>query len=128
MDQAVLSAVAKDRCKSSFRIEHCLHRRTGGCLAAYHAAEALLHERTGSGAKTHRGLRSEFARLARTEPRIDPGFLRFLANAYEVKSVADYDTEPENVSAATAQAAIEGAARMIEAMAEVLGAPESSVG
>jgi hypothetical protein len=58
-------------------------------LAAYPAAEAFLHHRTGKIAKTHRGLRTEFARLARTEPRIDPAFVRFLANAYEIKSVAD---------------------------------------
>ena len=52
-------------------------------LAAYHAAEAFLHDRAGRTARTHRGLRSEFARLARTEPRIDPMFIRFLATAYE---------------------------------------------
>jgi len=40
-------------------------------LAAYHAAEALVLERSGKIAKTHSGLRSEFARLTRHEPRID---------------------------------------------------------
>ena len=43
-------------------------------LAAFHAAEAFLLDRTGNLAKTHRGLRTEFARLARTEPRMDPAF------------------------------------------------------
>jgi hypothetical protein len=37
-------------------------------LAAYHAAEAYLFERTGKAARTHRGLRSEFGRLARGDP------------------------------------------------------------
>jgi uncharacterized protein (UPF0332 family) len=33
-------------------------------LAAFHAAEALLYERTGNIARTHRGLRAQFARIA----------------------------------------------------------------
>ena len=32
-------------------------------LAAYHAAEAYIFERTGKGVKTHRGLRATFSRL-----------------------------------------------------------------
>ena len=40
-------------------------------LAAFHAAEALLRNRTGKVAKTHRGLRAQFARIANDEPRID---------------------------------------------------------
>lgn len=39
-------------------------------LAAFHAAEAYIFEQTGRAAKTHRGVRSEFARLAKAEPRI----------------------------------------------------------
>ena len=44
-------------------------------LAAYHAAEAYLFERTGKAAKTHRGLRSEFGRVtfARGEGGGAPG-------------------------------------------------------
>lgn len=34
-------------------------------LAAYQAAQALIFERTGKAAKSHNGVRSEFARLAR---------------------------------------------------------------
>jgi uncharacterized protein (UPF0332 family) len=40
--------------------------------AAYHAAEAYIFEQTGKVATTHRGVRGEFGRLARCEPRIDP--------------------------------------------------------
>jgi hypothetical protein len=80
-----------------------------------------LHHRTGRIAKTHRGLRTEFARLARTEARIDPAFVRFLANAYEIKSVADYGAEPDaNVSMADAHAAIETAGRLIECIAGLI--------
>jgi uncharacterized protein (UPF0332 family) len=39
-------------------------------LAVFHAAEAYIFEQTGKAAKTHRGVRSEFARLAKAEPRI----------------------------------------------------------
>ena len=40
-------------------------------LAVYHAAEAYIFERTDQVAKTHRGVRSQFGRLARREPGID---------------------------------------------------------
>ena len=63
-------------------------------IAAFHAAQAYLYERAARPAKTHRGLRSEFTRLARDEPRLDQSFSRFLAVAYEVKSVADYAELP----------------------------------
>ena len=90
-------------------------------LAAFHAAEAFLHDRTGNLAKTYRGLRTEFARLARSEPRIDQSFSRFLANAYEVKSIADYGTEPASLSPEAANAVIDTAERMIDAIAILLG-------
>lgn len=47
--------------------------------AAYHAAEAYIFEQTGKVATTHRGVRSEFARLVRREPSIDRELTRFLA-------------------------------------------------
>jgi uncharacterized protein (UPF0332 family) len=63
-------------------------------LAAYHAAEAYIFERTGKTVKTHRGLRATFTRLAREEPRIAAEYLTFLASAYELKSIADYGVGP----------------------------------
>jgi len=39
-------------------------------LAAFHAAQALIAERTGMDAKTHRGVHAQFARLTRNEPRL----------------------------------------------------------
>ena len=39
-------------------------------LAVFHAAETYIFEQTGKVAKTHRGVRSEFSRLAIAEPRI----------------------------------------------------------
>jgi uncharacterized protein (UPF0332 family) len=96
-------------------------------LAAYHAAEAYLHHRTGKIAKTHRGLRTEFARLALSESRIDPEFVRFLADAYEIKSIADYGAEPEaNVSLEQANMAIETAGRLIECIADLIGSRDGT--
>src|SRR4051812_2180547 len=63
-------------------------------LAAFPAAEAYIFEQPGRTAKTHRGMRSTFSRLARNEPRIAPEYLPFLARAYELKSIADYSVGP----------------------------------
>lgn len=91
-------------------------------LAAYHAAEAYLFELSGKAVKTHRGLRSEFARIARTEPRIEREHLTFLAQAYELKSIADYGTgaAARPITERDAAATIAAAARFIDAIARLL--------
>src|SRR5271169_1052474 len=89
-------------------------------LAAYHAAEAYIFERTGKPAKTHRGLRSEFSRLARSEPRIGREYLTFLAQAYEYKSIADYSvgsTSPP-ITAEDARSTIDTAERLIDCIGQ----------
>lgn len=58
--------------------------------AAFHTAEAFIVERTGKIAKTHSGVRSEFARLARKMPEIDRAYSIFLAKTYKYKEIADY--------------------------------------
>ncbi len=40
-------------------------------FAAFHAAQTLVFDRTGKVAKTHRGVQSEFAWLAKVDPCID---------------------------------------------------------
>lgn len=91
-------------------------------LAAFHAVEAYLFERTGKPAKTHRGLRSEFSRLARNDPRIDREFLIFLTEAYEYKSIADYGVGPisHSITAEGARSAIDTAARLIDCIGTIL--------
>jgi uncharacterized protein (UPF0332 family) len=82
-------------CLRDSRVCHTLVPRVAGreaYLAAYHAAAALLIERTGSTARTHRGLRGQFARIAKDEPGIDRSLTEFLAPAYELKTLADYAT------------------------------------
>jgi uncharacterized protein (UPF0332 family) len=91
-------------------------------LAAFHAAEALLYERTGRVAKTHRGLRVQFSRITRDEPRIDQSLAEFLGRAYELKSLADYGTGAEaSISLATAEAAIKTGTRFVDCIARLIG-------
>jgi uncharacterized protein (UPF0332 family) len=91
-------------------------------LAGYHAAMAFVLEKTGKAAKTHSGLRSEFARLARIEPRIDPRLVGFLARAYTLKSAADYGVDPlAAISVEQASEASSVARQFIDTIAELIG-------
>jgi uncharacterized protein (UPF0332 family) len=90
-------------------------------LAGYHAAMAYVLERTGKAAKTHSGLRSEFARLARTESRIDTKFVGFLARAYTLKSAADYGVDPlAAISLAQAREAAEMARQFVDVIDDLV--------
>jgi len=90
-------------------------------LAAYHAAQAFVFEVTGKAAKTHNGVRSEFARLALNEPRIDQAFATFLARTYALKENADYAIGVEAaLSISDAQQAIEGADHFVDEIARIL--------
>jgi len=92
-------------------------------LAAFHAAQAFIFERTGKVAKTHQGVHAEFNRLAKGEMRIDRELQRFLAQAYNLKSVADYEMGPEAVvQLKRAAVAIESAGRFVESIAELCSA------
>jgi uncharacterized protein (UPF0332 family) len=90
-------------------------------LAGFNAAQALVFTHRGRIARTHRGLRSAFAELARDQLSLDPGFTRFLAEAYRSKENVDYgggDAAP--VTEAEAQQMIETADRFIKAIAKIL--------
>jgi uncharacterized protein (UPF0332 family) len=90
--------------------------------AAFYAAEAYIFEHTGKAAKTHHGVRSEFARLARREPHMDRELTRFLATAYQLKATADYGIGPTAapITADEAAAAIATAGRFIDIITQVL--------
>jgi uncharacterized protein (UPF0332 family) len=90
--------------------------------AAYHAAEAYIFEQTGKAATTHRGVRSEFGRLARREPGIDRELTRFLGTAYQLKATADYGIGPTAapITADQAAAAIATARRFIDTITQSL--------
>lgn len=91
-------------------------------LAGFHAAEALISERTGKVARTHEGVNSQFHRLTRDDPGIDTELRAFLGRAYNLKAIADYETGPGSlVSSEQAEAALVTAVRFVEAVAGLLG-------
>ncbi len=90
-------------------------------LAAFHAAQALIAERTGKDAKTHKGAHVAFARLTKDEPRVDAELRRFLPQSFNMKAVADYELGPDAViPPEQAAAAIETASRFVERIAALL--------
>jgi len=93
-------------------------------LAVFHAAQAVIFERTGKVAKTHRGVQNEFLRLTRDDPHFTPDQRIFLSQAYNFKAVADYETGPEaEISAEKATAALEGGRSFVDAVRYVLIPP-----
>ena len=94
-------------------------------LAVFHAAQALILERTGKVAKSHRGVQTEFHRLAKDEPDLDKSFPVFLTQAYNLKAVADYETGPDSLlPPERAGAAIEMAGRFVESLSKLLAKPD----
>ena len=90
-------------------------------LAAFHAAQALIFERTGHEAKTHRGVHRQFALVSKDEVTLQADLRRFLAQAYDLKSVADYGTGPEAVIPLDrAAAAIAIARRFLDVVAQLV--------
>ena len=91
-------------------------------LAGFHAAQALIFERTGHSVKTHGGVKTEFHRQIRGDTRVDGDLRAFLGFAYNLKAIADYQTGPgSDVSPELAAEAIESAARFVAKMAELIG-------
>lgn len=94
--------------------------------AAFHTAEALIMERAGKAATSHKGVRVEFARLAKDEPALRE-FTTFLARAYDLKAVADYGIAPlGHISLHDAETAIATAERMIACVTDLLSAKPRS--
>lgn len=92
-------------------------------LAGFHAAQALIFERTGHVSKTHKGVHAEFARLTRDEPRIDHELRRFLPQAYDLKTLCDYELGPDAaVPYDKASDAVDTAARFIETIVALIEA------
>jgi uncharacterized protein (UPF0332 family) len=90
-------------------------------LAGFHAAEALISERTGRVAHTHDGVNSQFNLLTRGDARVDIALRAFLGRAYNLKAIADYETGPGSfVSAEQAEAALATAVRFVDVVAALL--------
>jgi uncharacterized protein (UPF0332 family) len=90
-------------------------------LAAFLAAQALIAERTGKDAKTHKAAHVAFARLTKDEPCIDIELRRFLPQSFNLKAVADYELGPDAIiPTEQAAAAIKTATRFVTCIAELL--------
>jgi uncharacterized protein (UPF0332 family) len=90
-------------------------------LAGFHAAQALISDRTGRTVKTHTGVRTEFHRLIRGDMRFDDTLRDFLGSTYNLKAIADYETGPESdVSPERAKQAIEEASLFIARISTIL--------
>lgn len=91
-------------------------------MATFHAAQALVVERTGRSPKTHSGVRQAFGQIVVTE-RLDEQLGRFLSRAYDYKTIADYDMTrrifPEDV-----MPIVEKAEQFVRAVQLVLEKPE----
>lgn len=114
------------QCLANARVSLSVHLSNdagrGAYLAAFHAAQAFIFERTAKIAKTHQGVQSEFHRLAQAEPRIDKALPPFLGQAYNLKAVADYETGPDSdIPPERSALAIETATRFIDCIAGLIG-------
>ncbi|HEX3430244.1 MAG TPA: HEPN domain-containing protein [Rhizomicrobium sp.] len=95
-------------------------------LAEFHAAQALIFERTGKVAKTHSGVHTEFNRLGLQEPGLGPELRRILPQTYNLKAVADYETGPDSlIPFERAAAAVKSAGQFVDCIANVLLRPRS---
>lgn len=90
-------------------------------LVGFHAAQALISDRTGRAVKTHTGVRTEFHRLIRGDTRFDDTLRDFLGSTYNLKAIADYETGPGfDVSPERAKQAIEEAKLFIARISVML--------
>lgn len=90
-------------------------------LAGFHAAQALIFERSGRLLKTHSGVQTEFALLMKDEPVFDAELRRFLGRAYNLKEAADYEVGSGRVvSPARAESALAVAQRFVAALTQLI--------
>ncbi len=94
-------------------------------MAAFHAAQAYIFERTGKASKTHKGVHTLFDQLSSRETAIGTELRQFLARAYNLKSLADYETGPgAEIPPERAAAAMETAQRFVDCIERLLGNSE----
>ncbi|CCJ08634.1 Putative HEPN domain protein [Methylocystis sp. SC2] len=66
-------------------------------------------------------MQGEFGRLVKDDPRFDIALRSFLPRAYDLKTIADYETGPgSHVSAESARDAIQTARRFVDNVAGLL--------
>lgn len=94
--------------------------------AAFHAAKALIFERTGRTHKSHGGVHAGFNQLSRTEPDIDHSMRTFLSIAYDFKRLSDYDIgQAGQVPPSIAADAVKEAERFVAVVRQLLTPPST---
>jgi uncharacterized protein (UPF0332 family) len=89
--------------------------------AAFHAAKALIFERTGKVHKSHGGVHTEFNRLARSEPDLNLALRTFLKKSYAFKASADYEASAAaSITPELAEVAVDDAEKFFKAIARLL--------
>ena len=83
-------------------------------LSGYHAAQSFITSANGRPAKTHDGVKSEFSRLKKDDPRIAHELRAFLFSASRLKEIADYELGPVELPKERVAQAIETANRLVE--------------
>ena len=95
--------------------------------AQFHAAQALIFERTGRISKSHKGVNKEFHRLVKTDPTFPPRFAAQLTKAYDYKDIADYDTgTATSITPIRARHAIATAENFVAVIRQALSPPPPS--
>ena len=123
--------IAADRALSDARVVFTANLPHQAARLAYyaefHSAQALIFERTGKIAKTHKGVGNQFHLLAQSETSLPPTLAADLSNAYKFKETADYDTiQATPITAAQATDAIATAERFVAAIRQALAAPSAA--
>ena len=91
-------------------------------MAAFHAALAFTVSKTGREPKTHHGTQTEFARLAREDPRIGRELVSFLSRSYDLKTIADYE-DGQPTTLVEAEASLDQAQALVTVIVGCLNNP-----
>jgi uncharacterized protein (UPF0332 family) len=96
--------------------------------AQFHAAQALIFERTGKISKSHKGVSSQFHRLAKADAALGQQLASDLSATYHFKEIADYETGASTaVTVVDAAAAIAAAANFVNIINKILFDPSHSL-
>jgi uncharacterized protein (UPF0332 family) len=89
--------------------------------AAFHAAQALIFERTGGKSKKHGSVHRGFTDVTKNDVSVDAQLRKFPTKAYEFKRVGDYETGSGVLITPTdAQDAVTEAKRFVSVVAALL--------
>ncbi len=89
-------------------------------ITAFHCAQAIIFERTGKAAKTHKGVNAQFARIAKDEA-FPQELSHFLASAYHFKASVDYELgATDDIKSEDAKDAFRRAQRFLHAVRGIL--------